>query len=194
MRSSGPDRDGRGEREEEPSLSAVPVRLAFPGSFDPLTVAHLAIADAAHQQFGPADVDLIISTIALAKEAGSSIPLDERVSDIEGFQANRSWLRARTTSAQLLVVIAEGYDGLILGSDKWAQIHEPRFYGDSVAARDTAIAALPPVILVPRAGTPSPFVDDDGRVTRLDVAPEYWEVSSTGVRAGRHDWRAGREL
>ena len=43
-------------------------RAAFPGSFNPLTVGHLAVAEAARAQCALDMVDLIVSRVALAKE------------------------------------------------------------------------------------------------------------------------------
>src|SRR5262249_27202110 len=86
------------------------------------------------------------------------------------------------TDAQLLADIAEGYDVLILGADKWAQIQELGFYGGSATARDAALARLPEIAFVPR---PPHAVPDGLRV--LAVPPELADVSSTLARAGhRH--------
>src|SRR5262245_54034142 len=49
----------------------------FPGSFDPLTTAHLAIADAAIEVCGLDRLDLTISHAALAKEPGGHAPIEE---------------------------------------------------------------------------------------------------------------------
>jgi hypothetical protein len=43
------------------------------------------------------------------------------------------------------------------------------------------------VVVAPRAGFPLP---EDVEV--LEIDPEHHHVSSTAVRAGRHDWRADR--
>ena len=60
--------------------------------------------------------------------------------------------------------------------------------GGSEAAMRAALARLPPVAVAPRAGVRLPV---DARVTVLDVDPVHHEVSSSGVRAGRLEWRAG---
>ncbi|MBO0731843.1 MAG: hypothetical protein J2P57_21470 [Acidimicrobiaceae bacterium] len=41
---------------------------AYPGSFNPPTVAHLAIADAARRVMGLERVDFVVSRVALGKE------------------------------------------------------------------------------------------------------------------------------
>ena len=149
----------------------------YPGSFNPPTVAHLAIAAAARQQRHLDRVDLVISRVTLAKEH-VELPLLEHRLEVLGQAARRlGWLAARTTEAQLLADIAHGYDVVIMGADKWAQIHELRWYADA-ADRDATLAGLPEPAVVPRP--PHPVPDEH----RLDIGPELATVSSTAVRAG----------
>ena len=159
----------------------------YPGSFDPLTVAHLAIADAAREQCALDRVDLVVSQVALAKEDRLQAPVAERLAQIGAAALDRPWLVARSTSAQLLADIAQGYDLLVVGADKWVQIHDPRFYGGSEEAMSAALARLPQVAVAPRAGVALP--DHDGLVA-LEVDPAHHHVSSTAVREGRVEWRA----
>ena len=156
---------------------------AYPGSFNPPTIAHLTIADAAWAQRGLDRIDLVISRIALAKEHVVEPPFDERVAALERVAATRPWLNVVVTDAQLLADIAGGYDVVILGADKWAQIQDTAFYGGSAEARDAAIARLPEIAFVPRPPHPMP----DGVVV-LDVPAELGEISSTAVRGGRTEW------
>ena len=159
----------------------------FPGSFDPLTVAHLAIADAAVTQLHLARLDMVLSRVALAKEHGGHSPLEDRVGAIRAaaVRRGRPWLQARTTDLGLIADIADGYDVCVVGADKWHQLHDVAFYGGSAAARDDALARLPALAVAPRAGIVLP-----AGVVVLDVAPEHRDVSSTAVRLGRDDWRA----
>lgn len=158
---------------------------AYPGSFNPLTVAHVAIADSARRHHGLDRIDLVISTVALAKEHRPDVaPVDERVATIEAVAATRPWLAVVVTEAQLLADIAEGYDVVVMGADKWAQLHDVGFYDGDPAARDAALARLPTPAVAPRPPHPVP-----GR-HRLAVPAWLAEVSATAVRAGRHDWRA----
>jgi len=170
-------------------MGAMPVG-AYPGSFDPLTVAHVAIADAARRAFGLVRLDLVLSRVALAKEHGGHAPVADRIATIESVAATgRPWLHARVSDARLVADIADGYDVCVVGADKWHQLHDATFYGGSTAARDAALARLPLLAVVPRVGVALP--DDLGpRALRLDVDPAHADVSSTAVRAGRHDWRA----
>lgn len=162
----------------------------FPGSFDPLTVAHLAIADAARAQCGLTRLDLVISTVPLAKEHRRQAPVEERVRSIERIARNRPWLHARATDLRLVADIADGYDVLVLGADKWHQLHELRFYDGSEQARRAALARLPEVAVAPRRGVTTP---GDASITVLDIDPRHQEVSSTAVRDGRDEWRASSE-
>ena len=159
----------------------------FPGSFDPLTTAHLAIAAAAIDACGLARLDLVISTVALAKEAGAHSSVEERVAAIERQADALPRLRAKVTERQLLADIAEGYDVLVVGADKWHQLHDVSFYG-SAGDRDGALARLPQVAVAPRVGLAVPPAGPD--VVVLDVDPALHGVSSTAVRSGREDWRA----
>lgn len=160
----------------------------FPGSFDPLTTAHVAIADAAVAAFGLDRLDLAMSTVALAKEHGGHSPLAERTAAIEAVAAaGRGWLTARTTDARLIADIAEGYDVCIVGADKWHQLHDVAFYGGSPDARDAALARLPVLAVAPRTGVALDLPDG---VVALELGAEHGPVSSTAVRGGREDWRA----
>jgi nicotinate-nucleotide adenylyltransferase len=156
----------------------------FPGSFDPPTVAHVAIADAAHEQCRLDRLELVVSRVPLGKDRAGQAPVEERVSVLEQLAAGRPWLGVAVTDRRLLADVAAGYDVLVVGADKWAQLHDPAWYG-STDERDAAVARLPEVVVAPRAGFPLP---PDVQV--LDVDPAHHHVSSTAVRAGRHEWRA----
>jgi len=159
----------------------------YPGTFNPPTVGHLAVADAAVSQFGLDRLDLVLSEAPLDKHGdGDLLPLAERVALVRTALGDRPWARVATTPHRLVADIARGYDLVVMGADKWAQVCDPRYYDDDPAARDAAIEALPPVAVAPRGGWPVP---DD---RRLDVAPWVGEVSATAVRSGRHEWHAAR--
>jgi hypothetical protein len=99
---------------------------------------------------------------------------------LEAVAATRPWLGVVDTDARLLADIAEGYDVLVLGADKWAQVVDPRYYDGSDAARDAAVARLPRLAVATRDALPLP---ED--CVRLDV--DLPDVSSTAAREGRHD-------
>jgi nicotinic acid mononucleotide adenylyltransferase/predicted RNA-binding protein with PIN domain len=150
----------------------------YPGSFDPLTIAHLAIADAAVRAAALDRLDLALSSIALGKEYGSHSSTDARAAAILRAARVRPWLAVTVTDAQLIAEIAHGYDVVVMGADKWAQVRDPAWYGGDEAARDAALASLPRVLVAPRAG-----FDVEGAEV-LDIGPEHADVSSTRARAG----------
>jgi nicotinic acid mononucleotide adenylyltransferase/predicted RNA-binding protein with PIN domain len=156
-------------------------RGVFPGSFDPLTTAHLAIAEAAVHHARLDRLDLAISHAALGKEHGGHSPVAERIGAIERASRTRPWLHARATDARLIADIARGYDVVVMGADKWTQVLDPAWYGSEVRARDAAIARLPRVLVVPRPG----FDTDGAEVLTID--DELAHVSSTRAREGAHD-------
>ena len=160
------------------------MRGVYPGSFNPPTIGHLAIADAARRAHGLHTVDLVVSHVALAKETVHRPHFDDRMTVLVESVAQIGWLQARSTSHQLLVDIARGYDVLIMGADKWHQIQDPVFYGDSHTARDQALAELPTVAVVPRP----PLDVPDELVLHVDGDLPLARVSSTAARAGRRDW------
>jgi hypothetical protein len=157
-------------------------RGAFPGSFNPLTVGHLAVVEAARDQCELDVVDLVVSRVALAKEKVERPRLEDRVAVLDAAAAARPWLGVVLTDHQLIADVADGYDVVIMGADKWAQVIDPAFYDDSAAARDAALARLPAVAVAPRR----PYELPDG-VVALDVSHE---ASSTAVRDGKTDWMA----
>jgi len=127
-------------------------------------------------------VDLIVSRVPLAKEAVERPLLEDRVAVLRAATASRPWLGVVVTDEQLIADIAAGYDVVVMGADKWAQVVDPAFYGGSHRARDAALARLPLVAVAPRP----PYEVPDS-VVALDVSHE---ASSTGVRDGRTDWMA----
>lgn len=156
----------------------------YPGSFNPATIAHVAIAEAAWQQCGLTRVDLVISRVALGKETVEGPTADERAEALRHLLRDRPWIGVALTDHQRLVDVAAGYDVLIMGADKWAQINEDRWYS-TPAERAAALSALPRLAIAPR---PPHAVPD--HATLLTVPRQLWGVSSTAVRRGRQDWHA----
>lgn len=159
------------------------MRAAYPGSFDPLTVAHLGIATAARDALDLDRVDLVISRVALGKEHRAGARLEDRVTAIARAATSRPWLAVVVTDLQYVADIAAGYDAVIMGADKWAQLHDPAFYA-SPEAQAEALARLPRPLVVPRRPWPTP---DEHRL----VVPDHLaEVSATHARTTRPDWIA----
>jgi nicotinic acid mononucleotide adenylyltransferase len=154
----------------------------YPGAFDPPTIGHLAVVEAALGSCGLDRLDLVLSEDPLGK-AGAS-PLDERMARLQAAVAHLARVSVVRTSARLLADICAGYDVLVVGADKWAQVLDPAWYG-SERARDEALGRLPRVVVAPRRGVTVP----DG-VEVLPVDPAVLAVSSSEVRAGRQAWAA----
>jgi nicotinamide-nucleotide adenylyltransferase len=159
-------------------------RGVYPGSFNPPTTAHLAIAEAARNQRRLDRLDLAVSRVALAKGVVEHPPFATRIEVLQESIADIAWLEVVVTDAQLLVDIADGYDVLVMGADKWDQINDPGFYGDSPAARDHAIARLPELAIAPRAVATAKSLPAGAAL----VVPSWAaEVSSTRARSGEHN-------
>jgi hypothetical protein len=159
----------------------------YPGTFNPPTIAHLAIAAAAREQRALDRVVLVLSRRPIDKEHVARPTLEHRLAVLRAeADGSGGWLDVALTEHRLLVDIAHGHDVLVMGADKWAQVNDPRYYG-STAARDAAIAALPDLAIAPRAS------DGAAAVTiaahhELVVPQEHGSVSSSAVRAGARGW------
>jgi hypothetical protein len=165
---------------------------AYPGSFNPPTIAHLAIARAAIDQAGLQRVDLIVSESALGKEDVAVPTIADRMAVLDAVASSRPWLGARLTSHRLLADIAEGYDALLVGADKWAQLLDPIWYGGSEVERDHVLARLPIVLVVDRPPYASPGAELPGALggapLALHIDTGHGPVSSSGARGGQRDW------
>jgi hypothetical protein len=161
---------------------------AYPGTFNPPTVAHLSIAEAAWRQGGLDRVDLVVSKEPLGKNP-TGPPLDERLRILELIASSRPWLGLQVTDRRLISEVAIGYDAVVIGADKWLQIVDPAWYDHSVAARDAAVAGLPRVLVVARPPHLLPAQLPPGALL-LAIDADYGTVSSSAARAGRRDWMA----
>lgn len=149
----------------------------YPGSFNPPTVAHLAVAEAAVAAAHLDRLDLVISRVALGKEDLPVETLAARVGVLEAVAATRPWLGVAVTDARLITDIARSYDAVVMGADKWRQVHDLRWYADE-AERDAALADLPLVLVAPRGD------DRPEGVRLLDLDDAHLPVNATDVRAG----------
>jgi len=154
----------------------------YPGSFNPPTRAHVEIALTAREIHGLVRVDLAISAVALGKERVHRPPMDDRIAVIRDSIADIDGLELVVTEAQLIADIAHGYDVVVMGADKWAQVNDPAWYGHDHAERDAVLARLPRPALAPR---PPHDIPDEHR---LPVTDDLLEVSSSAARAGRTEW------
>ena len=155
----------------------------YPGSFDPPTIAHLGIAVMARRAAGLDRVDLVVSRSALAKEQADDSAFVRRIQVLEASVSHLPWATVRVTELQLIADIAAGYDAVILGGDKWAQIRDEQWY-DSAAERDAALDRLPQVIGPNRDGHP-PLPTT---AIHLELPARLAAVSSTAARTTNPEW------
>ena len=162
-------------------------RAVYPGSFDPPTIAHLAIAVATLEQGRCDSLTFVLSRAALGKEDRSGT-VEARALVLRTLVDDQRFV-VDVTSTRIIAEIAQGYDVVVVGADKWAQVLDPAWYADE-ATRDAAVASLPHVALVPRPPH-APLVAWGEAMTVLDLGdPTLAEVSSTAVRSGRAEWAA----
>jgi nicotinic acid mononucleotide adenylyltransferase len=153
---------------------------AYPGTFDPPTIAHLAVAEAALAACGVERVELVLSLDPIGK-AGAT-PIEERVAAVRALAAERPWLTVAVTEHRLIADVAQGYDVVVMGADKWAQVLDPSYHPSADEWR-ASLERLPRVAVARRGDAPI-----EGDVVVLDV--DLGHVSSTAVREGRTDWLA----
>ncbi|HPB44906.1 MAG TPA: hypothetical protein PLP95_03555 [Microthrixaceae bacterium] len=159
----------------------------FPGTFNPPTVAHLAVAEEARTTLELERVDLVVSRIPIGKEHLSTPSLDQRVEVLERLAGRVGWMRIVVSEQRLIVDIAAGYDVVIMGADKWGQVNDPVYYGGDSARRDDAVARLPRLALFDRADVAfnagvRHITEPDAVTLRLEA--RYLDVSSSAARAG----------
>ncbi len=189
---------------EDPRLVLWPDREAGPasvallaGSFDPVTNAHLELARAAS-----GDAELVVLTYSvrtLPKESGVAGPLlseSERLRVLAAVCDGRPGLAVGLCSHGLLAdqvaAAGERFPGaaisVVLGSDKLAQLFDPRWYDEPDAALGELFGAAD-VRYAVRAGedagaalAAAASLGHAALVEALDVDPEVAAISSRAVR------------
>ncbi|NNE74271.1 MAG: hypothetical protein HKN26_11450 [Acidimicrobiales bacterium] len=158
----------------------------YPGSFNPPTTAHVAIAVAARHHHELDVVTLVVSRQPLGKSALPGPPLEERLEVLRQSTADHDGIEVELTDLRFIVDIAAAADVVIMGADKWRQVNDPVFYAGDPAARDAAVAGLPTVSLVPRP--PHPIPTELALPLPDAVLTDIVDVSSTEARSGRLDF------
>jgi nicotinic acid mononucleotide adenylyltransferase len=169
------------------------------GSFDPVTVAHVALAEAAR---GRAElVALVYSARTLPKESGAARPLlgeRERIETVAAVTAAHDGLAAGLCShgllAEQVAAAAARFPGaavsVVLGSDKLAQLMDPAWYDDRDATLGSLFGAAD-VLYAARRGDEDVIAGAlaeaaalgwERRIRRLDVSPDVAGVASREVR------------
>jgi len=130
------------------------------GSYNPLTLAHLALAAAALTHAG---LDLVVWTMAAVtvdKERVERAAVADRLAQLEALAAACPSSAIARTNHGLYVDQARAFRALIapsarlsfvVGFDKIVQIFDPRYYTDRDATL-AALFALTDVLVAPRAG------------------------------------------
>ncbi len=167
----------------------------YPGSFDPPTIAHVHLAETAIAQLGLDRVDFALSARTLGKDDSRLRPIDDRMAELTAISSGNARIGVTMTPHSLVADIAEGYEVIILGADKWHQVLDPVWYAGTDARNEAlqrlplvALAARPPWTMPGEDASADPPVGVD--VVILDTDPSHHPVSATDVRAGREEWRA----
>jgi nicotinic acid mononucleotide adenylyltransferase len=153
---------------------------AYPGTFDPPTIAHLAVAEAAWRACRVDRVVLVLSLDPIDKP--SPTPLEKRLAVLRELAATREWLDVAVSEHRLIADVCQGYDVVVMGADKWAQVLDPSYHPSEEHWHES-MARLPRVAVARRGPVP---IRGDVLILDVDLA----DVSSTAVREGRTDWRA----
>lgn len=182
-----------------------PARVAMlPGSFDPITVAHAALAEASASW---ADLTILVYSVRTIAKGGDVEPplLDEvaRIRSLEAFAHAKPGVVVGLCSHGLLVdqvraarELFEAADlRLAIGSDKLVQLLDPGWYEDAEAALGALFAHAEVSYalreghraLVAEALSDPRITRFGGRVRRLDVSPALASVSSSLVRTLHRD-------
>lgn len=172
----------------------------LPGSFNPPTNAHLALAEAARRDAGVDWVGYLLATRTVNKEQIEGADLADRLLLLEYIARARPGEGVTVVNRGLYVdqarIVRTARPTLreltfVVGFDKIVQIFDPRYYDDYTAALDT-LFSLASFLVAPRAGagadelqsllaTPAVRRYADG-VRPLALAPRYQDQSSTRVR------------
>ena len=153
----------------------------YPGSFNPPTIGHVAIVEAAIQQHQLTSIDLTISEVALAKPIIMKPSLEERIRVLEASFSKIPQVNIVRTSLQLIADIADGYDLVVMGADKWAQIQDESFY-DDVDHMLECISRLPRIAVAPRGEIVVPAE------ILLEVPKKIATISSSLAREINFEW------
>jgi len=172
----------------------------LPGSFDPLTTAHVALAAAALRHGGLTSLLYLLSVLTVDKVAREHAALPDRALVLLRHVARRRRQGLVVVNRGLYVEEAEALAPLlpgaalwfVVGFDKIVQVFDPRYYADRDAAL-RRLFGLAGFLVAPRAGAGpealralldrpenEPF---RAGVRLLPLAPAYRDESATDARA-----------
>jgi nicotinic acid mononucleotide adenylyltransferase len=181
-------RDAGGPPRLEPVAGRLPAVAGaglLAGTFNPFTRAHAALAVAGHRA-GCRLVVLAMAPVSLAKEGLERAHPVDRLDWAATWARRHPWAVVAAASHPLLVDMAEalgratgGEVALLLGTDKAAQLLEPRWYDDPAAALARLDRAAT-LLVAERAGHPAR--DLPVRASPLPTAAWVPERSATQAR------------
>jgi nicotinic acid mononucleotide adenylyltransferase len=116
--------------------SPVEGGLVFPGSFDPLHEGHRLMARIA-EEIAERPLDWELSIRNVDKPILDYLELRERTARFAG---ERLWLTHSATFLEKLDVFPEST--FVMGADTYVRLGDPRYYGDSAAAAEAAVATI----------------------------------------------------
>jgi nicotinamide mononucleotide (NMN) deamidase PncC len=112
------------------------VTILFPGAFNPLHWGHERMAELAAERYGrPVTFELSIANVD--KPPLDFIELAERLEQLAGRRVLLTRAATFVEKARLLPRCV-----FVIGADTLVRIADPRYYGDDLAKRDTAISEL----------------------------------------------------
>jgi nicotinic acid mononucleotide adenylyltransferase len=172
----------------------------LPGSFNPPTSAHLALALAAHERFKLDTIVFSLSSVIVDKEVVEGLCHEDRLLLLGLISQQHEWLAAAVTNRGLYYQQVPGFRELfgkktsiyfIVGMDKVVQIFDSKYYED----RDAALTKLFVDAQLIAANRGEWHGDDleallardenqayEGRLYPLALPPSLKDLSSTAVR------------
>ena len=81
--------------------------------------------------------------------------MEERRTVLDRVAIDHTWLAVNVVDARLVADLAGDYDVVVMGADKWHQLHDPSFYEDGTAMAK-ALSRLPTCAVAPRDGLEVP--------------------------------------
>jgi nicotinamide-nucleotide adenylyltransferase len=199
------DVDRGGPPEAVPVAGEARIRRArraglFAGSFNPLTLAHIALARAARRE---ARLDLVVwafAAVTVDKERVTRASLADRLAQMASYVRPRRGdalvvlnrgLYVDEARAIRTLLPSEAELTILVGFDKIVQIFDPRYYDDRDAALD-ALFAEAHLLVAPRDGAGRDELDEllarpenrrfAGRVGFVPLPAAYARDSSTDAR------------
>ncbi len=170
---------------ETPTRTPARTRFGFfPGTFNPLTVAHLALADAAISS-GCDQVFFCLPLVSVDKEDIDDVVA--RLAQTARFLAGYAHLTAAVMNVGLYVNIAEAARRflpgarpvLLCGADKIEQIFDQAYYADPLEQVLSSLFAKADIWASPRSGS---ILPEHPNVRELSLDPAFLKVSSSEVR------------